>query len=141
MNDWKAKLEGLNKNLQAQERAELEQKADLLKGFRKRLAELEPGIKTAAEFGDAFGVDCAWEISRFDDRYPSLTFRILKPVLEYHVECRDGVITERLREAGAAPRATAVALDSLTPRRFEQRVTQWVQAAANANRKVPGKRK
>jgi hypothetical protein len=139
--DWKSKLEGLSKNLQAEEQSVLEQKVTVLKGFRKRLSELEPIIKTAVEFGDAFGVDCSWEISRFDDRYPRMQFRILKPVLEYHVECRDGVITERLRGGMGPATARPVTLEALDPRAFEKRITEWVQAAANANRKVPGNRK
>lgn len=140
MEDWKSKLEGLNKNLQAEEQALLEQKTAVLKGFRKRLSELEPIIKTAVAFGDAFGVDCSWEISRFDDRYPHLRFRIVKPVLEYFVECRDSVITPRLREGAGRPTVRQSSLEALSPRLFEKRITEWVQAAANANRKVPGKR-
>jgi hypothetical protein len=140
MEDWKAKLEGLNKNLVQQERAEADQKAAVLKGFRQLLSDLEPIIKTAVEFGDAFGVDCTWEISRFDDRYPYLRFRILKPVLEYTVECRDGVISHQVREGLGAAKRSQTTLEALAPRYFEKRLTQWVQAAANANRRVPGKR-
>jgi len=141
MHDWKAQLEKLNKELVKEERAEMERRANVLKGFRQLLVELEPIVKTAQEFGDAFGVDCAWQISRFDDRYPYLEFRVLRPALEYRVECRDGAIRERLREGLGKAQEREVALEDLQPRTFEKRITQWVQAAANANRKVPGKRR
>ena len=138
--DWKSKLEGLNKELLAKDREELAKRTASLKEFRKHLAALEPVLKNVTEFGDAFGVDCAWEISRFDDRYPWLKFRILKPARSYEVVCRDGALTETVREGTGAPRSTAVGVEELHPRRFEQRVTAWVQAAAEANRKVPGRR-
>lgn len=141
MSDWKAQLENLNKQLVKEEQAEFDRKAGVLKGFRNLLGQLEPIVKTAVEFGDAFGVDCAWEISRFDDRYPYLEFRVLRPVLEYRVECRDGALRERLREGLGVAREKETTLQALEPQAFEQRLTQWVQAAANANRKVPGKRK
>jgi len=141
MHDWKAQLEKLNKELVKAEREEMERRAAVLKGFRQLLLELEPIVKTAQEFGDAFGVDCAWQISRFDERYPYLEFRVLRPALEYRVECRDGVIRERLREGLGKAQEREAALEDLQPRAFEKRVTQWVQAAANANRKVPGKRR
>lgn len=138
--DWKAKLEGLNKELQARERVETEQRASVLKTFRQRLSELETVLKAAAEFGDAFGVDCVYEISRFDQRYPSVTVRILKPALEYKVECRDGRLFERLKRGLTAAPEQEITLDEISVKRFQERVTQWVQAAADANRKVPGRR-
>ncbi|HYF96237.1 MAG TPA: hypothetical protein VD969_28850 [Symbiobacteriaceae bacterium] len=138
MSDWKAKLEVLNKELLAKDREESAKRAATLAAFRKLLSQLEPVLKNVTEFGDAFGVDCAWEISRFDDRYPWLKFRILKPALTYEVICRDGALTETIREGVGAPKSEAVAIEALHPRRFEERVTRWVQAAAQANRKVPG---
>jgi hypothetical protein len=144
VDDWKAKLAGLNQNLQAKDRAEQEQqaarKAAGLLAFRKRLPDLEPVLQTAAEFGDAFGVDCEWEISRFDQRYPSVEFRIRKPKLTYRVECREGRLYERLAEGPGTGAETEIGLEAVTARRVQERVTAWVQAAANANRKVPGKR-
>jgi hypothetical protein len=139
MEDWKAKLEGLNKELLKQDREELAKRTANLAAFRKLLQQLEPVCKNVTEFGDAFGVDCAWEISRFDDRYPWLKFRILKPLLSYEVICRDGALTETLKEGTNPPKSSATTIDQLHPRPFEKRVTDWVQAAANANRKVPGK--
>lgn len=138
--DWKEKLAGLGANLNARERADQDQKAAVLAGFRKLLPQLEPVVKSAAEFGDAFGVDLTWEITRFDQRYPALRFEIKQPALTYEVECRDGVLHEKLREAGERERTGTTTLEALAPRRFEQRVTKWVQAAAEANRKVPGRR-
>lgn len=140
VDDWKSKLEGLNQNLQARERAEVEEKASVLKAFRQRLVALEPIMKGAAEFGDAFGVDALYEVSRFDQRYPFLKFIIKRPALSYAVECRDGILHERLQEGEGPAQAATTSLEALTPKRFEQRVTAWVQAAAQANRKVPGRR-
>lgn len=140
MSDWRDKLAGLNQNLQAKEQAVEQQKLQVLNGFRKLLTEHERIMKGAAEFGDAFGVDCAYTISRFDQRYPSLSFRILKPVLEYVVECRDGVLEERLKEGEGRPKLSTTTLEHLAPKLFEQKVNKWVQAAAAANRKVPGRR-
>lgn len=141
MNDWRDKLAGLNQELQAQEHAEQEQKASVLKGFRKRLDELKPVLENAAAFGDAFGVECQWEINRFHDRYPFLHLTIKKPALDYRVECRDGVLLEVLRQGGGAPKLTETTLQKLTPKQVELRVTGWVQAAADAVRTVPWKRK
>lgn len=140
MSDWREKLAGLNKDLVAQEQRVQEQKAATLKGFRKRLDELKPVIQNAEAFGDAFGVDCDFTISRFEERYPYLEFRILKPALFLRIECRDGIIRERLKEGANPPREAEVALENLTPKRFEQRLNGWMQAAAEANRKVPGRR-
>jgi hypothetical protein len=140
MEDWRAKLAGLNQELSAKERAVAEEKAGTLKAFRKRLDELEAVAKNAVAFGDAFGADCEYTISRFDERYPYLRFRIKRPVLEYEVICRDGVIYRRLQEGTAAPKMAQVKLDSLEPRAVEERLTRWVQAAAASNRTVPGKR-
>ncbi len=140
MSDWRDKLAGLNQNLQAKEQAIEQQKVQVLNGFRKLLTEHERIMKGAAEFGDAFGVDVAFSISRFDQRYPSLSFRILKPVLEYVVECKDGVLEERLKEGEGRTRVGTTTLQQLEPKVFEKRITAWVQAAANSNRKVPGRR-
>lgn len=137
-NDWKTKLEALNKELLAKDREETAKRTATLTAFRKLLAQLEPVLKNVTEFGDAFGVDCAWEISRFDDRYPWLRFRILKPALTYEVICRDGALTETIREGVGNPKSEAADLEALRPRRFEERLTKWVQAAAQTNRKVPG---
>jgi len=139
MSDWRAKLAGLNQQLQAQERAEEERKAATLKGFRKRLDELKPVLEDARAFGDAFGVDLAFHISRFDERYPYLELTILKPRLQYRAECRDGAITERLKEGEAPPAEERVSLEALSVKAFEQRVTGWVRAAAEANRRLPGR--
>lgn len=140
MEDWREKLAGLNRSLQDKERAEDERKAETLKGFRKRLDELKPVVAEAQAFGDAFGVDLSFHISRFDERYPYLELAILKPRLQYRVECRDGVITERLKQGEGRPREAEVPLSSLAAEAFEQRLTGWVRAAAEANRKVPGRR-
>jgi len=139
MSDWREKLAGLNQQLQAQERAEDERKAATLKGFRKRLDELQPVVEEAQAFGDAFGVEMTFHISRFDERYPYLELAILKPRLQYRVECRDGVITERLKEGEIRPREQQVSLESLAAKPFEQRLTGWVRTAAEANRRVPGR--
>lgn len=138
MDDWRAKLENLSQDLRSKERAEADQKAATLMTFRKALSALEPVLKTATEFGDAFGVDCAWEISRFDDRYPYLRFKILKPVLAYEVLCKDGVLHESLKDGEGPAKANTTTMQALAPREFEKRITAWVQAAANSNRRVPG---
>jgi len=140
MSDWREKLAGLNKELQAKEQAITEEKVATLKGFRKRLDEIKPVLENAKAFGDAFGVDLTYKISRFDERYPSVELAILKPALLYRAECRDGVITERVKQGTDPAREVTVTLDALAVKRFEQRVTAWVQAAAEANRKVPGRR-
>lgn len=140
MDDWKAKLEGLGKALQSQERAEQEQKAAVLAGFRKALKELEPVCRTAADFGNAFGADLTYVISRFDDRYPYLRLKIKKPLMEYEVTCREGVLFERTTEGGKPPFMRQTTLEQLQPGAFADRLNQWVQSAASANRKVPGRR-
>lgn len=140
MTDWRDKLAGLNQSLQSKEKAVDDQKAAVLANFRKRLPELEPIMETAAQFGDAFGVDCDFEVSRFDRRYPLVRFRIKRPLLEYVVECRDGVLHESLREGEGKPKLGETTLEQLAPKRFEQRITQWVRDAAEANRRVPGRR-
>lgn len=144
MSDWREKLSGLSKDLRHQEQstqqAESQAKATLLTAFRKRLTELEPLLRAASEFGDAFGVDCEYEVNRFEHRYPYLRFRILRPALLYEMECRDGAVQERVREGTARAQEGQTTLEHLTPRRFEKRLTEWVQTAAQANRKVPGKR-
>ncbi|MGE5674132.1 MAG: hypothetical protein ACM3XM_09605 [Mycobacterium leprae] len=140
MNDWRDKLADLNRDLQNKERAEDEKKAAVLNGFRKLLSELETVCRNVGDFGDAFGVDCDYEINRFGERYPVLRFRIKKPLLAYEVACKDGVLYEQLKEGTAAPKVSRTTMEALAPKRFEERVTAWVQAAANTNRKVPGKR-
>lgn len=140
MNDWRERLAGLNQELQAKERAVEEAKAATLKAFRKRLEELQPALQNAQAFGDAFGVDINHEISRFGDRFPYLALTIRKPALQYRVECRHGVLYERLQEGGAAGSEREVSLASLAVKSFEQRLNGWMQAAAQANRKVPGRR-
>lgn len=137
MSDWRAKLAGLNEQLQARERAEEERRAATLKGFRRRLDELKPVLDDARTFGDAFSVDLTFHISRFDERYPYLELSILKPRLQYRVECRGGVITERLKEGEASAVEQRVSLEDLSVKAFEQRVTGWVRAAAEANRRLP----
>jgi hypothetical protein len=143
VSDWREKLSGLGKDLRHQEQstqqAEQQAKATLLTAFRKRLTELEPLLRAASEFGDAFGVDCEYEVSRFEHRHPFLRFRILRPPLLYEVECRDGAVQERIREGTARVQETQTTLEHLTPGRFEKRLTDWVQAAAQANRKMPGR--
>lgn len=140
MNDWRERLAGLNQELQAKERAVEEAKAATLKAFRKRLEELQPALENAQAFGDAFGVDLSFEISRFGDRFPSLSLTIRKPALQYRVECRHGVIYERLQQGGVAGPEREVALASLGVKGFTERLNGWVQAAAEANRKVPGRK-
>lgn len=140
MEDWRTKLEGLNRDLLAKEKSQQEEKLSTLKAFRQRLVQLEAVVKTASEFGDAFGVDCEHTVSRFDDRYPYLRFRIKRPALSYEVLCKDGTIVETVKDGDSAPAMATVTLDSLSPKLFEKRITAWVERAANANRKVPGKR-
>jgi hypothetical protein len=140
MSDWREKLASLNKELAAQEQREAEQKASILKGFRKRLEELEAPLRNIEMFGEAFGVDTVFTISRFEERYPYLEFQIRKPSLFLRIECRDGVIRERLKEGQNPPREGELTLEALAPRRFEQRLMAWMQAAAEANRKAPGRR-
>lgn len=140
MSDWQAKLAGLNKELLAQEKAENEAKAAVLSGFRKVILELNPIAKGVIEFADAFGADCEWESDRFHDRYPWVRFRIRKPDLEYRVECRDGVIYEQIKEGPGPAKVKKSTLEAMAPKAFERRLTEWVQAAVNANRKMPGKR-
>ncbi len=137
--DWKAKLEQLGAELRQQEEKEAREKAAVLKAFRKRLHDLEDIVKGAAEFGDAFGVDCSWEISRFDQRDPLLRFQIRRPALHYEVDYRDGVLHERLREGDGPVRTRRLTLQDLSPRRVEERLTGWVQRAAEANRRLPWK--
>lgn len=140
MSDWRERLAGLGKELQAKEQAVTEQKMATLKGFRKRLDELKPILENAQSFGDAFGVDLTFKISRFDERYPSFEVTILKPALQYRAECRDGAIYERLKEGLASAKESQVNLESLGVKAFEKRLTGWVQSAAELNRKLPGKR-
>lgn len=140
MSDWREKLAGLSKELVAKEQAVAEQKAATLKGFRKRLDELKPVLQSVEAFGDAFGVEIDYTISRFDERYPYVEFRIRKPGLFLRIECRDGAIRERLKQGENPPKEAELTLEAITPKRFEQRVTAWMQAAAEANRKVPGRR-
>jgi len=141
MSDWREKLASLNQELQARERAEEERKASTLKGFRRWLEQVQPALEEARAFGDAFGVDLSFRISRFDERYPYLELAILKPRLQYRVECRDGVITERLKEGEAPLWQAQVSLELLDVKAFEQRLTGWVRAAAEANRRLPGRRR
>lgn len=140
MSDWREKLAGLNKELQAQEKVAADEKVAILKGFRKRLDELKPVLQSAEAFGDAFGVEMDYTISRFDERYPYVEFRIRKPALFLRIDCRDGVIRERLKEGDNPPREWETSLEAITPRRFEERLNGWMQGAAQANRKVPGRR-
>ncbi|MFZ5814461.1 MAG: hypothetical protein ACOY93_04080 [Bacillota bacterium] len=140
MSDWRDKLAGLNRELQAKEQAVQEAKAATLKGFRQRLEELKPVLENAQAFGDAFGVDITFQISRFDQRYPSLALTIKKPALQLRLECRDGVIYERLQEGSGPAKEVPVPLESLAVKEFERRLTAWVQGAAEANRKLPGRR-
>jgi len=141
MSDWREKLASLNQELQARERAEEERKVSTLKGFRRWLEQVQPALEEARAFGDAFGVDLSFRISRFDERYPYLELAILKPRLQYRVECRDGVITERLKEGEAPLWQAQVSLELLDVKAFEQRLTGWVRAAAEANRRLPGRRR
>lgn len=140
MEDWKAKLEGLHTDLRGKEKEVADAKSAVLSAFRKLLKELEPIMENAAQFGDAFGVECDYEISRFDDRYPWVRFRIKKPVLLYEVICKEGVLHERLKQ-GEVVKTGQTTLEKLNPKAYEQRVTAWVNAAAEANRKVPGGRR
>jgi len=140
VDDWKSKLEGLNKQLQTKEKAVQDEKAASLAAFRKWLGQIEPVLKNVGMFAEAFGVDCDWGISRFDDRYPYLEFRVRKPLLAYRVLCRDGVLEESIKEGEQPPRQSRTTLEALTNRRFEERLNQWVRAAGEAGRKVPGKR-
>lgn len=140
MSDWREKLAGLNKELAAKEQEVAEQKLATLKGFRKRLEELKAPLQNVEAFGQAFGVETDFTISRFDERYPYVEFRILKPALFLRIECRDGLIRERLKEGQNPPKEAELKLESLAPKRFEQRLMTWMQAAAESNRKVPGRR-
>lgn len=135
--DWKTRLAGLGESLVSQERAEAERKAAVTAAFRTWLDRVEPRVKAAVQFGDGFGAESDYEISRFDERYPALRFRIRRPLLYYVVECRDGLILERVKEGEEAAKQSPTTLEKLEPKRFEQRLTAWVQAAAQANRKPP----
>ncbi|MFZ5827073.1 MAG: hypothetical protein ACOY94_22490 [Bacillota bacterium] len=140
MSDWREKLAGLGRELQAKEQVVAEQKVATLRAFRQRLEDLKPVLEGVEAFGDAFGVEVDFTISRFDDRYPYLEFRIIRPPLFLRIECRDGVIRERLKEGVAAPTEAVLSLEALSPKRVEQRLNSWMQAAAQANRRVPGRR-
>jgi hypothetical protein len=139
LSDWRDQLSSLNQEIHRQEKAVDDKKAAIMTAFRQRLSELGPILKNVTEFGDAFGVDVNWEISRFDQRYPSLSFTIQKPALTLALECRDGLVHERFREGIGKVQERLITVDDLAVRKFEQRVTKWVEHAANANRKVPGK--
>ena len=141
MGDWREKLAALGRQLEAEERAETERKAAALKAFRTRLEVLSQVVEEARLFADAFGVDMTCRIGRFDERYPYLELSIRKPALEYRVECRDGAIWERLKEGDARATEAQVSLETMSKRAFGERVTGWVRAAAEANRKVPGRRR
>jgi len=141
MSDWREKLARLSQKIQARERAEEERKAAALRGFRRWLDQVQPVLEEAKAFGDAFGADLSFRISRFDERYPYLELAILKPRLQYRVECRDGVITERLKEGESPLREAQVGPEALDVKAFERRLTGWVRAAAEANRRLPGRKR
>lgn len=137
MSDWRDKLQGLQKGLQAEEKAVEDRKTAVLKAFRQQLEKLKPVFESAEQFGDAFGVDVSYEISRFDDRYPWVRFQIMRPRLEWRVECRDGVLYETVKEGQGAPRAGTLAPEGMAPAAVEKRVTAWMERAAKANRRPP----
>jgi hypothetical protein len=140
MEDWKAKLGALGQQLAAQEAAIAQAKKERLTAFRKALKEYEGILQDAEAFGDAFGVDLSWEISRFDAQYPYLRLTIQRPLLRYELNAKDGELMEYLQEGSGKVQRRALTLEEVAPKRFAARLNEWMQAAAQANRKVPGKR-
>lgn len=137
MNDWKSQLSSLGDKLSAEDAKVTQAKKERLQAFRKALKEYETVLTDAAAFGDAFGVDLTWEIARFDAQYPYLRLTIKKPLLRYELHGKDGELTELLQEGAGSVQRRAMTVAAVTPKRFGERLTTWIQAAAQANRKVP----
>lgn len=137
MNDWKAQLSSLGDKLSAEDAKVTQAKKERLQAFRKALKEYETVLTDAAAFGDAFGVDLTWEIARFDAQYPYLKLTIKKPLLRYEVNGKDGELTELLQEGASPVKRRAMTMAAVAPKQFGERLTKWIQAAAQANRKVP----
>ncbi|HLO02854.1 MAG TPA: hypothetical protein VK191_07100 [Symbiobacteriaceae bacterium] len=137
MNDWKSQLSSLGDKLSAEDAKVTQAKKERLQALRKALKEYETVLTDAAAFGDAFGVDLTWEIARFDAQYPYLRLTIKKPLLRYELHGKDGELTELLQEGAGSVQRRAMTVAAVTPKRFGERLTKWIQAAAQANRKVP----
>jgi hypothetical protein len=140
MSDWKSQLASLGAQLNAEEAKVVAAKTDRLQAFRKALKEYESVLQDAQSFGDAFGVDLSWEIARFDAQYPYLRLTIPKPLLRYELNAKDGELMEYLQEGSSPVQRRPQTLAAVAPKRFSERLTAWIQAAAQANRRVPGKR-
>jgi hypothetical protein len=141
MSDWKSKLESLGAQLNAADAKVEQAKKERLQAFRKALKEYETVLQDAAAFGDAFGVDLSWEIARFDAQYPYLRLTIPKPLLRYELNGKDGELMEFLQEGTSPVQKRPQTVAAIAPKQFAARLTAWIQAAAQANRKVPGKGK
>jgi hypothetical protein len=140
MSDWKSKLASLGAQLNAEEAKVDAAKKDRLQAFRKALKEYETVLQDAEAFGDAFGVDLTWEIARFDSQYPYLRLTIPKPLLRYELNGKDGELMEFLQEGSSPVQRRQLTVAEVAPKKFSEKLTAWIQAAAQANRKVPGKR-
>lgn len=137
MNDWKSQLSSLGQQLSAEDAKAEQVKKERLQAFRKALKEYENVLTDAAAFGDAFGVDLTWEIARFDAQYPYLKLTIKKPLLRYELNGKDGTLTEFLQEGSSPVKRRAMTVEAIAPKPFAERLNKWIQAAAQANRKVP----
>jgi hypothetical protein len=140
VNDWKSQLAALGNQLSAAEAQVAQAKKERQQAFRKALKEYESILTDAAAFGDAFGVDLTWEIARFDAQYPFLKLTIKRPLLRYEVNAKDGELTEYLQQGEGQVQRRSLTVEAIAPKRFGERLNGWIQAAAQANRKVPGKR-
>lgn len=140
MSDWKSQLSSLGAQLNAEEAKVEQAKKERLQAFRKALKEYEAVLQDAEAFGDAFGVDLSWEIARFDAQYPYVRLTIKKPLLRYELNAKDGELTEFLAEGENPVKRQPQTVAGIGPKEFGKRLTAWIQAAAQANRKVPGKR-
>lgn len=137
MNDWKSQLSSLGDRLSAEDAKVTQAKKERLQALRKVLKEYEAVLTDAAAFGDAFGVDLTWEIARFDAQYPYLRLTIKRPLLRYELSGKDGELREYLQEGAGAVQRKAQTVEAISPKRFGERLNKWIQAAAQANRKVP----
>lgn len=136
MADWREKLTGLGKQLEQKEQAVADQQAAQVAEFRRILLAIDPVGQEVALLADAYGVDCEWEVYRFDARHPGFRFRTLRPLSELAVECRSGQVFMR---QGA--RETSGKLADITPEAVKDQLMNLVLAAAQAVRKPPGGRR
>lgn len=134
MGDWREQLAGLGAGLKEQERRQLEKEAADLQAWRRQLQELDPLGQEVAQLGDAYGVSCRWEVSRFAT-YPGFSFRLAAGG-ELSAEWRGNQLYVRSDGREAPGRAA-----DLTPDAVKDRLMEMVLSAAHQQRKVPGKRK